>query len=254
MRFVCDSCRAQYMISDDKVGENGVKVRCKKCGNVIVVRRPQDAEADAALQGLEESAPPPPAPEAPTGENSIFSDVDDAEIGAAFESALGERHDDEPVGQPSAEEPAPVEANLPPVSDGPPRALDWYVAIDDKQTGPLTPEAIKDHWDRGEIGPDSLTWRQGFEDWVPAVRGRRAGGVARAAAAAAGLLAGVVTLGSDARRVGPGRVRVQRRWGDAHGAGRGADAGAGDHGRLEALGLGCAGQPGEGRDRSAQQA
>ena len=56
---------------------------------------------------------------------------------------------------------------MPPVSDGPPRALDWYVAIDEKQTGPLTPEAIKDHWDRGEIGPDSLTWRQGFEDWVP---------------------------------------------------------------------------------------
>ena len=169
MRFVCDSCRAQYMISDDKVGANGVRVRCKKCGNVIVVRRPQDAgaEADAALRGLEESAPPPPAPEGPTGENSIFSDVDDAEIGAAFESALGERRDDEPVAPPAAEEPPPVEANLPPVSDGPPRALEWYVAIDEKQTGPLTPEAIKDYWDRGEIGPDSLTWRQGFEDWVP---------------------------------------------------------------------------------------
>ena len=166
MRFVCDSCRAQYMISDDKVGANGVKVRCKKCGNVIVVRSPQDsaAEAEAALRGLEESAPQPPAPEAPTGENSIFSDVNDEEIGAAFESALGERPDDEPVAPPQ-EEPPP-EANLPPVSDGPPRALDWYVAIDDKQTGPLTPEAIKDHWDRGEIGPDSLTWRQGFEDWV----------------------------------------------------------------------------------------
>ena len=121
MRFVCDSCRAQYMISDDKVGANGVKVRCKKCGNVIVVRRPQDssAEAEMALAGLEESAPQPPAPEAPTGENSIFSDVDDEEIGAAFESALGERQDDEPVAPPQ-EEPPP-EANLPPVSDGPPR-------------------------------------------------------------------------------------------------------------------------------------
>jgi predicted Zn finger-like uncharacterized protein len=168
MRFVCDSCRAQYMISDDKVGANGVKVRCKKCGNVIVVRRPQDAgaEAEVALRGLEETAPQPPAPEAPTGENSIFSDVDDAEIGAAFESALGERQDDEPVGPPPQDEPPP-EANLPPVSDGPPRAHDWYVAIDDKQTGPLTPEVIREHWDRGEIGPDSLTWRQGFEDWVP---------------------------------------------------------------------------------------
>jgi predicted Zn finger-like uncharacterized protein len=165
MRFVCDSCRAQYMISDDKVGANGVKVRCKKCGHVIVVRRPQDAEAEAALKGLEESAPPPPQPDAPTGENSIFSDVDDEEIGAAFESALGERQDDEPVAPPQ-EEPPPVEANLPPVSDGPPRSHDWYVAIDEKQTGPLTAEAIKDHWDRGEIGPDSLTWRLGFEDWV----------------------------------------------------------------------------------------
>ena len=38
MRFVCDSCRAQYMISDDKVGAKGVKVRCKKCGYNIVVR------------------------------------------------------------------------------------------------------------------------------------------------------------------------------------------------------------------------
>ena len=169
MRFVCDSCRAQYMISDDKVGANGVKVRCKKCGSIIVVRRPQDAgaEADAALRGLEESAPPPPPPppDGPTAENSIFSDVDDEEIGAAFESALGERQDDEPIAPPEDE--PPPEANLPPVSDGPPRAHDWYVAIDDKQTGPLTPDAIKEHWDRGEIGPDSLTWRQGFEDWVP---------------------------------------------------------------------------------------
>src|SRR5262249_55546182 len=141
MRFVCDSCRAQYMISDDKVGPSGVKVRCKKCSNVIVVRRPQEAaDADAVLRGLEESIPQPPAPEAPTGENSIFSDVDDDEIGAAFESALGERSDEPP---PQDEEPPPpVEANLPPVSDGPPRALDWYVAIDEKQTGPLTPEAI----------------------------------------------------------------------------------------------------------------
>jgi len=164
MRFVCDSCRAQYMISDDKVGANGVKVRCKKCGNVIVVRPPQEAvDAEAALRGLEESAPQPPVPEGPTGENSIFSDVDDAEIGAAFESALGERPDEPP---PQETEQPPVEANLPPVSDGPPRALDWYVAIDEKQTGPLTPEAIKEYWDRGEIGPDSLTWRQGFEDWV----------------------------------------------------------------------------------------
>jgi len=35
MKFTCDSCGAAYMISDDKVGPGGVKVRCKKCGNVV---------------------------------------------------------------------------------------------------------------------------------------------------------------------------------------------------------------------------
>src|ERR1700687_149362 len=54
MRFVCDSCRAQYMISDDKVGARAVKVRCKKCGHVILVRR-QELLCDASAQ-------PPPHP------------------------------------------------------------------------------------------------------------------------------------------------------------------------------------------------
>lgn len=39
MRFSCEGCSAKYMISDDKVGPGGVKVRCKKCGHVTHVRR-----------------------------------------------------------------------------------------------------------------------------------------------------------------------------------------------------------------------
>ena len=176
MRFVCDSCHAQYMISDDKVGANGVKVRCKKCNHVIIVRRQID-EDDLALKGLEDSPAPTPPLEAPTGENSIFSDVDDEEIGAAFETALGERTETPPDravddtrvmdGDTMARLAAMAEGNVPPATDAPPVAHEWYVAIDEKQTGPLTPQAIRDHWDRGEIGPDSLTWRQGFEDWMP---------------------------------------------------------------------------------------
>src|SRR5689334_7262107 len=38
MKFVCDSCQAQYLIADEKVGARGVKVKCKKCGNVIIIR------------------------------------------------------------------------------------------------------------------------------------------------------------------------------------------------------------------------
>ena len=73
MKFFCDNCQAQYMISDEKVGPAGVRVRCKKCGHVIFVKRldaepppPEDAtvvmSADkmAALSGS--LAPPPPTP------------------------------------------------------------------------------------------------------------------------------------------------------------------------------------------------
>lgn len=62
MRFVCDRCRAQYMISDDKVGPKGVKVRCKKCSHVIWVRRDETGET---------LAPPSEPPGAPTGEHAL---------------------------------------------------------------------------------------------------------------------------------------------------------------------------------------
>lgn len=38
MKFQCDSCQASYKIADEKVGTRGVKVRCKKCEYVIIVR------------------------------------------------------------------------------------------------------------------------------------------------------------------------------------------------------------------------
>ena len=41
------------------------------------------------------------------------------------------------------------------------------MAINEKQTGPLTLEKVKEHWDRGEISPDSLCWRAGYDDWMP---------------------------------------------------------------------------------------
>jgi predicted Zn finger-like uncharacterized protein len=47
MKFACDNCGAQYMIADDKIGPKGVKVRCKKCAHVIVLR-PGKLGADAA--------------------------------------------------------------------------------------------------------------------------------------------------------------------------------------------------------------
>jgi predicted Zn finger-like uncharacterized protein len=201
MRFVCDSCHAQYMISDDKVGARGVKVRCKKCGHVIFVRRPEPvsapsleaasaapvaAESSAALSDA--SDPSTASERAPSSEpvgKGFLAGLADDEIGAAFDQALGAPGTG--AAGASAESPAPpadgslieklLEASSAPASQPPASAeapaeqngasYDWFVAIEEKQVGPLAFEMVKDLWNRGEIGPDSLCWRGGFADWIP---------------------------------------------------------------------------------------
>lgn len=231
MRFVCESCRAQYMINDEKVGPRGRYFPCRKCGYKILIKRPvvekaggpvamsndpDDALATQVLQtplaaaaeatlneelgaGNEELTNPGTVPAAPAAaapeakvDTSNFFGADEDEIGAVFDQVLksgahpvpppeslgGEEHDDDrqstrvidadtvrKLAQESGasegqeREPAPAPEEVP--------QTDWYVAIDEKQTGPLTLENIKDHWDRGEITPDSLCWRAGFDDWIP---------------------------------------------------------------------------------------
>ncbi|QRO00989.1 adventurous gliding motility protein GltJ [Archangium violaceum] len=194
MRFVCDSCRAQYMISDDKVGAKGVKVRCKKCGYNIVVRPAgsapaKDEETEAANGngtatsqgqsnndsfGLPASLGTPP-------EGGIFSGVEDDELGAVFDQVLNSGSHRIPAGEAVGDGPAQLDASA--LSDAgetvrklaeaeagsakPAAAHEWFVAIDEKQVGPLSLEKVKDHWEKGEVGPDSLCWRAGFSDWIP---------------------------------------------------------------------------------------
>ena len=38
MKISCQSCNAKYTIADEKVLGKIVKIRCKKCSNVIIVR------------------------------------------------------------------------------------------------------------------------------------------------------------------------------------------------------------------------
>ena len=39
MKIVCDNCATKYQIADEKVSGKAFKIRCKKCGHVIVVGR-----------------------------------------------------------------------------------------------------------------------------------------------------------------------------------------------------------------------
>jgi predicted Zn finger-like uncharacterized protein len=79
MKFVCDRCQTRYSIADAKVRQKILRIRCKTCGNVIVIEgeRPgSSATSFTAMPGLSVGAskvpvavpqrpgspPPPPFP------------------------------------------------------------------------------------------------------------------------------------------------------------------------------------------------
>jgi len=166
MRFTCDGCGAQYMISDDKVGPGGVKVRCKRCSHVILVRPAPAAVPVVEPAPAPPAEPPPPAPASPpSGESGL-----DDELGQAFDNAFGDG--DRPAAAPTAA-PAPPPGELAstpaPAEPASPAAeeVEWYVAVSDAQVGPLLPAGVKARWEAGEIGPDTLVWRSGMADWGP---------------------------------------------------------------------------------------
>lgn len=230
MKFACESCRAQYMISDEKVGPNGVIVRCKKCKSKIVVKRPeaeaQQADSDPVTTVVSVPQMGRPAgselPVAPPA--SAFDD----ELGRAFESVLAKKDEESqspqegsaPSSAPTVHGVAttssvPALASSEPVKDdetmvvnlsamaaqlrietrqqqleaanavpspeaseeksrerhngthAPSSAGDWFVAINDKQVGPLTMEGVHQKWDAGELSADSLCWKPGMPDWKP---------------------------------------------------------------------------------------
>ncbi len=98
MRFACDNCGAQYMIADEKIGERGVKVRCKKCSHMIVVRPPTAEESEPVATELQSSAPMEQE-QAPAGQmggafDAMFGDSSQSSIGQdestqTYESQLG---------------------------------------------------------------------------------------------------------------------------------------------------------------------
>ena len=100
MRFTCGECNAQYMISDDKVGDKGVRVRCKKCGNIVTVRPKSEGEPtepereDTQVSGApDEQLPEKTTVDQPEDQDGGFN-VGDEEIGDALDNFLGDEGDE----------------------------------------------------------------------------------------------------------------------------------------------------------------
>lgn len=59
------------------------------------------------------------------------------------------------------EEPAPAPVSAPAEKHA------WFVVLGANSVGPLDEQVLKGHWERGELGPDSMCWRKGFAAWLP---------------------------------------------------------------------------------------
>ncbi len=78
MILQCEQCKAKFKLDDEKIKNDGVKVRCSKCKHVFFVKKEtaqDEADFDTILSGLGSSVQPPPAPPAaPEGHFAEFAE------------------------------------------------------------------------------------------------------------------------------------------------------------------------------------
>ena len=169
MKFLCSNCKAKYQIADEKIAGRTLRMKCRKCGDDIVVR------------GGARSNPPParqshrPAPS--RGGSSVGPRPEpQRRRGGSGPARL-------PTGGSSASRLPGGTARRPPsalgaefrrqVASGPDVAsrttpLDqWHVAINDVPVGPIKRDEITRKITTGAVTGDSLCWREGFDDWRP---------------------------------------------------------------------------------------
>jgi predicted Zn finger-like uncharacterized protein len=134
MKFLCSNCKAKYQIADEKVAGRTLRMTCRQCKQEIVIRGDAPSRASIASHAVpSQPIAPPPAP---------------SPLAADFQRQLG--------------------GGMRPSLAPPPPLLDaWHVAINEVPVGPMRREDIARRIASGAVGPDSLAWREGLDDWLP---------------------------------------------------------------------------------------
>lgn len=131
MKFVCDRCSTRYSISDEKVRGKVLKIRCKTCSNIIVVREQMADAAGAAVQG---------AAAASGGQSAVLR-------GPAPRTAVDIPRYTAPVTTSGAD-------------------TEWWVAIKGTQHGPMKKSEIERLYDEGRISARSYCWNDTLPGWT----------------------------------------------------------------------------------------
>jgi predicted Zn finger-like uncharacterized protein len=67
MIVTCDGCQTKYLLGDEKVPDNGIRVRCPKCRFVWRLNPPEHQDSVFEVSTGEFASTPPVAEESPTG-------------------------------------------------------------------------------------------------------------------------------------------------------------------------------------------
>lgn len=164
MKFVCDRCQTRYSIADEKVRQKILRIRCKTCGNVIVVQDEEPHAAQASPGPADAArAPSLPSPRPPSGgAKGVPASPRPPSSGAKGVPAGGGKQ--LPPGAPKSPPPPPR-----PVQGADPLGghTEWYMAVDGEQSGPFSRSEIAKRIHA--LGPNRSVhvWKDGMAGWKP---------------------------------------------------------------------------------------
>ena len=145
MKFVCEHCNSKYNIADSKVRNKVLKIRCKKCNEIIVIRG----------SSTQKKIPPEGTPK----KEKTGSPLED-KFAASFKADDGQQIAGTP-GLLSA-----VKKSAQRIEQGEADLSVWFVAIDGSPAGPITARDISRHSKNRKVTDASLVWKEGMPDWV----------------------------------------------------------------------------------------
>ena len=197
MQFICESCKANLQIADEKVRGKRLIVRCKRCGTQIRIADPALAAAQSGarpstgpiaasrpaatpsagpVSASQPARKPSTGPIRPAARSSAARDTD-AESTRAMDSDLLEKAVRASKGDEAAAaslgRAAPARSAPPPpppedLSHRPRDPAVWFAMIGGKQTGPISRAELGLKTAAGQVGPRTYLWKEGMESWVRA--------------------------------------------------------------------------------------
>jgi predicted Zn finger-like uncharacterized protein len=150
MIVICDKCNTKYKLDDSIVTEDGAKVRCSKCGNTFIVKKPRVEDIQKiTTQSSEEDN------QKTVLQTDIHSDLDKA-INETISDITGQLPKEQDAGDKSGnefdwsalseEKKEPVKEE--PAGEEPAAALEW--TPEEQGTVKPEPEELKEPADKGE--------------------------------------------------------------------------------------------------------